>query len=128
MKALIRIPIMTLALLLSACQTQGIKEDLAQAPAPAAQQIGADAAAYLADNYPVEGTVWRITNTRQTPIKRAIAQALRQSGYEVVEILDDKQPAAPADAQPLAITSANVPGVIVLTLQLDQSAPVARLR
>jgi hypothetical protein len=118
MKALILIPIIALTLLLSACQTQAIKEDLAQAPAPAAQQIGQDAAAYLADNYPVEGTVWQITNTAQTPIKSAIAQALRQSGYEVVEILDNKQ-TAPAGAQPLAITSANAPGVIVLTLRLD---------
>lgn len=119
MIALIRICLITLTLGLSACQTQGVKEDLAQAPAPAARQIGQDAAAYLAENYPVEGTVWQITNTAQTPIKSATAQSLRQSGYEVVEILDDKQ-TAPADAQPLAITSANVPGVIVVTLQLDE--------
>ena len=119
MKALIRVPIMTSGPAAERLPDPRRREDLAQAPAPAAQQIGADAAAYLADNYPVEGTVWRITNTRQTPIKRAIAQSLRQSGYEVVEILDDQQ-TAPADAQPLAITSANVPGVIVLTLQLDE--------
>ena len=120
MKVLSLFPIIVLALGLSACQTQGIKEDLAQAQAPAVQQIGQDAAAYLADNYPVEGTVWQITNTAQTPIKTAIAQALRQSGYEVVEILDDQQ-TAPAGAQPLAITSANAPGVIVLTLRLDET-------
>lgn len=107
-----------LTLALTGCQSAGIRGDLAAVGEPVARQIGEDSAAYLKDHYAVGTTVFHLANGEQTPVRSAVAQALRTAGFEVLETFEAKAP-VPDSARPLVVSSAETPEAVVVTLGLD---------
>ena len=111
--------LLLLAALLGGCQTMAHRPT--KISEPVAIAVAGDVAAYIADHHPVETTIWKIDGDG-TIAATAVAAALRQQGYEVIEAIqaeeakDDQK--APRTT-PLGITSASAPGIVVITITLD---------
>lgn len=106
------------ATVLAGCQTTGIRGDLSAVKEPAALQIGYDASNFFRDQYAVDSAVWHVANDGKTSVRSAVAQGLREAGYEVVETFDG-QTTPPEGSRAVGISSADTDGRVVVTIAVD---------
>lgn len=106
------------AAVLAGCQTTGIRGDLSAVKAPAAMQIGYDASNLFRDQFAVDSAVWHVANEGKTNVRTAVAQGLREAGYEVAETFGGDS-TAPDGARSLAVSSVDTDGLVVVTIAVN---------
>lgn len=106
------------AAVLAGCQTTGIRGDLSAVKGPAAMQIGHDSAEFFRDQFAVDSAVWHVANEGKTTVRSAVAQGLREAGYEVVETFNATTD-TPNEANTIAVSSVDNGGLVVVTIAVN---------
>ena len=112
------IAVLLVGAFLAGCQTTGIRGDQSAVKGPAAMQIGYDSAELFRDQFAVDSAVWHVANEGKTNVRSAVAQGLRQAGYEVVETFDASAD-TPDGAHTVAVSSVDNGGLVVITIAVN---------
>lgn len=112
------IALVVVAAVLAGCQTTGIRGDLSAVKQPAATQIGYDSANLFRDQYAVDSAVWHVANEGKTNVRTAVAQGLREVGYEVAETFESGI-AVPDGSRTIAVSSVDTDGQVVVTIAIE---------
>ena len=112
------IAVLLVGVALAGCQSTGIRGDLSTVKQPAAMQIGYDSANLFRDQFAVDSAVWHVANEGKTRVRSAVAQGLREAGYEVVETFDATT-GIPDGSNTVAVSSVDNGGLVVVTIAVN---------
>ena len=112
------IAVLLVGVALAGCQSTGIRGDLSTVKQPAAMQIGYDSANLFRDQFAVDSAVWHVANEGKTTVRSAVAQGLREAGYEVVETFEAATD-VPDGSNTVAVSSVDNGGLVVVTIAVN---------